>query len=254
MERIYSSAICDLLWLGEDTGLDDDVASVLESEIWEGVQDQEAVDVLINCLLRQPRFEARLPKQLQKVFDVPTVWSRIWIVQEVVLARDVQVLYWKRKFTCETLRDVCFGMTRQYMRELWFDESVRTFNSPGILHTFELLNVREQKMRNLPFTLSLIWDKFGRFGATDPRDRIFGILGFLQEDLGVRLDYTKRPEEIFCEVTRRYVSTTGDLNVLLLDLLYVKQVFKLVEKESTILKIFGINSSKPPLTGNFQIR
>jgi hypothetical protein len=31
MGRIYSSAICDLLWLGEDTGLDDDVASVPES-------------------------------------------------------------------------------------------------------------------------------------------------------------------------------------------------------------------------------
>jgi hypothetical protein len=63
---------------------------------------------------------------------------------------------------------------------------------------------------------------FGFFSATDPRDRVFGILGFVQEDLGVQLDYTKRPQEIFCEVVRHYISTTGDLDVLLLDLLYVE--------------------------------
>jgi hypothetical protein len=216
MGRIYSSAIRDLFWLGEDTGLGDDDASVLESESGADIH-LEFVDSLMDDLFRLPEFGTRGMRELQKVFALP-VWSRIWIVQEVVLAKDVQVLYRRRKFPWATLLCFCLGIARQTLLP---DESACDFDSPDILHAARLLNVREQKTRSLSFALSNIWDKFGTFGATDPRDRVFGVLGFLLEDLGVQLDYTKRPEEIFCEVTRRYISTTGDLNVLLLDLLYV---------------------------------
>jgi hypothetical protein len=55
MGRIYSSAIRDLLWLGEDTGLDDNVACVLERESRE--EAQMSVDFLINELFRLPESE-----------------------------------------------------------------------------------------------------------------------------------------------------------------------------------------------------
>jgi hypothetical protein len=220
MGRIYSSAIRDLLWLGEDTGLDDNVASVLERE--SSLEEaQISVDFLINELFRLPEFGTRVIMQLQKVFDLP-VWSRIWIVQEVVLAKDVQVLYGRRKFRWKTLLYVCLGIT-QNISTIWSKVGAGyEFVGQRALSPWYLLNSREEKMRGMKFPLSKIWDRFGFFGATNPRDRVFGILGFVQEDLGVHLDYTKRPQEIFCEVVRNYISTTGDLDVLLLDLLYVE--------------------------------
>jgi hypothetical protein len=218
MGRIYSSARCDLLWLGEDTGLDEDVASVLERESLKSTHMASA-NFLMDGLLRLPEFDTRVPNQLKKVFDVPIVWSRIWIVQEVAAARDVQVLYGKRKFFWQTLRYVCYGIAELHLSHLW--SRTGDFFSQGFSHASDLLNFRQLTRVGFTIPLSEIWERFGAFGATDPRDRVFGILGFLQEDLGVQLDYTKSPEEIFSEVTRRYISTTGDLNVLILDILYV---------------------------------
>jgi hypothetical protein len=219
MGRIYSSAMCDLLWLGEDTGLDDDVASVLEREY--GENEQESVAFLMNDLFTLADFQTRVIGEIRTLFDVPMVWSRIWIVQEVVLAWDVQVLYGKRKFPWQTLRYVCIGVARQQLSCLWPDGSALIF-SKGLSCASNLLSFRQSKSTSFTLPLSEIWNRFGRFGATDPRDRVFGILGFLQDDLGVQMDYAKCPEEIYIEVVWRYVLTTGDLNVLLLDLLYVE--------------------------------
>lgn len=54
------------------------------------------------------------------------------------------------------------------------------------------------------------------FGATDPRDQIYGLLNLVVESSGPSLtpDYSQSVEEVYCNVTKHIISTAKSLEVL----------------------------------------
>ena len=50
--------------------------------------------------------------------------------------------------------------------------------------------------------------------ATDPRDKLFGLLGLVPTDIGIKVDYDADPSDVFVQSTRALIEATGDLDVL----------------------------------------
>lgn len=50
--------------------------------------------------------------------------------------------------------------------------------------------------------------------ATDPRDKLFGILGLVTADSGIDVDYTSAPSEVFIRSTRALIEASGNLDAL----------------------------------------
>jgi hypothetical protein len=134
-----------------------------------------------------------------------TYWSRIWVIQEVVKAKKVSLRYGPNKFP---------------WKSYWAYEA---FLTPHTVETREkdmkVANtiVRWDKYRkNKRLRIIETFDQFGYQECSDPRDRIYALLGIM-ETQPVEADYSKTCEELFEDMMRYLVR-----NQLLIGPGYVK--------------------------------
>ncbi|RDI78815.1 hypothetical protein Vi05172_g11237 [Venturia inaequalis] len=124
-------------------------------------------------------------------------WSRLWVLQEIVLARNILVLCgpetckWK---AFEVLADV---EEREKLPDIFDLPAIRTIERRIAWH-------REGKpAKTLDYLL--LYGSPERLQCAEPRDKVFGLLGLLEHSpramLGVlEADYAKSATEIFCDI------------------------------------------------------
>ncbi|KAI0165111.1 HET-domain-containing protein [Hypoxylon sp. FL1284] len=126
-------------------------------------------------------------------------WSRVWIVQELILSKDVVLLYGRSR------RRWTWGWKiRQAFYRVWsLDGRYNAFANMGLLG-FGARNIRNRG-RNLGELMNFL----ERSEATDARDRVFALLGLVEPDerrlLGtVFPDYTMSHEKVML-ITMAYL-------------------------------------------------
>jgi hypothetical protein len=142
-------------------------------------------------------------------------WNRVWILQEIVLAKKGQVFCGGRSLPWD---DMELAMTRLAESS---DHHVRTRQILRKHHTLrdmllitELRGILRERSCKIPL-LYLLYMQTER-KATDPRDRIHAMRGLTTEDwhaLGAP-DYTKSVAQVYLETTLQMISQTGSLDVL----------------------------------------
>lgn len=221
MQHIYSKASRVIVWLGEEEpwGLKNLVEAA--NNAFDG--HYGAVGVVSNLLGRP-------------------WWTRVWVTQELVLARDVvvccgsQTLGWDR--FCSIVSDSAllpsFPNDDVYIdlfRALWDNRKARAACSPNsaprLSDSEEGTRQRDVRAKDL---LSLIYD-FRSRRATEPRDKVFAFQGLAQEiddifvasgqpiELStflVRPDYSRRESFMCIDLARRHIRRTQGLSVMVL--------------------------------------
>lgn len=142
-------------------------------------------------------------------------WSRIWVVQEVAVAGSVS-------FTCGDLavNEHClhhaFRLLRNFYKwqllNLKLDSPLHQLRErdpaprAGLLATdptqpINLLTIRRQ---NKPLEMMSLLRRTYGFDATDPRDRIFALMGIAAdtEVLGLQVNYGKTTAQVYTETAR----------------------------------------------------
>lgn len=154
-------------------------------------------------------------------------WHRVWIIQEVALAKEAVVVVGGKRVPLDIFDAVFVAIWHgrrlglRYLRPEW-----RRFgwHLGGTLYDIKSLDIRRQlryKSAAAAATqettsvrlLNILWDNGSaafrpHYTATDPRDIFFGLLGILprQERHNIRADYTKTFVDVFTEVTRELIS------------------------------------------------
>ncbi|KAK4545542.1 hypothetical protein LTR36_002892 [Oleoguttula mirabilis] len=142
-------------------------------------------------------------------------WSRIWIVQEVTMAQNVEFVCGTETVAYQALHH-SLRLLRNYrlwqLLKLGHDTTrpilvredsglrARVINTDPS-HAIDLLKVsRAEGAMPMMYLLR----RLQRFNATDPRDRVFALLGIATdaEELGVRPDYSKSWEQVYTELAR----------------------------------------------------
>lgn len=146
-------------------------------------------------------------------------WSRIWIVQEVTMAQKItfacgadtvaynalhHALRLLRNFRLWQLLKLGHDTTRPTLVREDSGLRARVIDTDPS-HPIDLLKIsRAEGAMPMMYLLR----RLQRFNATDPRDRVFALLGIATDAgvLGVRPDYSKSCEQVYTELARALLS------------------------------------------------
>jgi hypothetical protein len=144
-------------------------------------------------------------------------FNRIWIIQEIIMSRAATLHF--GPFTvdwADLLLDRHAGMHRHSL-----NDSIVVMGSSVSGHIPPVLRLR----KSIKFEGARLVDLLSATRtckATDPRDKIFALLGMAKQEYRLELpqiDYTRSVEDVFAEATAYHVRSTGRLEILSSNLL-----------------------------------
>ncbi|KAK3998035.1 heterokaryon incompatibility protein-domain-containing protein [Cladorrhinum sp. PSN332] len=220
MRDIYQRCSCAVVWLGdsnEKTAKVVNAVGILEKEAKELREADKTHTIVLNS---GPAYDA-----VTKGWDWPNFtdailknewWRRAWTLQEIILPKKATLVM--GTYTVD------FAM---------FSEAMRHAEKLGIFHAsyfgnkwksgaepFEMLDAIKTapEIPNAGDELLYYLSSSHERAATNPRDKIFAILGLFKagrlNGTGIEPDYAIAPEEIYRRATQAIIDNSGKLDVL----------------------------------------
>jgi hypothetical protein len=216
MREIYTKAIRTLVWLG-NAEADSDLAMIFLKELEAATSP---ADFLLSTL--ENRREDSLYEALEHLFIERPYWQRVWIIQEVICATDVVVHCGRYSVSLAAMHcftemvgaawlrlDDYFAM--QYHAKFQFSLSWH-----GHAKLRKQLTDGAQTRRSL---LELL-DQHKSASCTDPRDRIYALIGLSYLDNsdhpGLKIDYTRSISQVYRGAAQAVIEATGELDIICL--------------------------------------
>ncbi|KAF2840154.1 HET-domain-containing protein, partial [Patellaria atrata CBS 101060] len=166
MGVIYRKAKMTIAWLGESDDESHQCFDILEFLAW-GLQDQAGNQFYHRLQLKNLKFQ-----KLVKLFS-RCYWIRSWIIQEVCLSQDVELVCGNRRLNWNV-----FSQALEYIQrdpELFTPEF--RFPSSYYEHITMLKACREDMTGDVPLHFVDAVSRCRQSIATDPRDKVFSLLG-----------------------------------------------------------------------------
>ena len=156
-------------------------------------------------------------------------WNRLWVLQEVSLARSAVLLCGSKSVAFDNVERVIDGLARQYPGK---PDDEHEFCANFITSAFPQFVMRDFiKRTKIKYDYTFgnaepgqkamqILNNTRNLRATDPRDKIYGILGFFgdpqsdPENIFPAPDYSKTVADLYGDVTRAIIIKTKTLDVL----------------------------------------
>lgn len=193
MGRIYSQALCVVIWLGESNEPDVDTR-LLKANVPEDIREAAIrEDHTIRTLMAAIRSSR------------PRWFTRVWTVQECVLAGpDPLVVFGPCTMSWMDLTYLLLDLHEQ-------NEAIPT----EMLANFRFLDELRRRYRNdgslsLQRAIALTHNQ----QCTEPKDTIFGLLGMVHNSGGIRPDYSQSIADVSVKATYNIIATTGTLDIL----------------------------------------
>ncbi|RYC63813.1 hypothetical protein CHU98_g2386 [Xylaria longipes] len=228
MKEVYQGAQRVIIWLGGDEGNSHSAIALLERlakvlrHRRQLHQDDTNVPTPLDAgqevvsLLQKDRTLLGLPPShdpsynaLSELFERP-YFRRMWIVQEVVMACETQVLCGTSSvmLTWDDLAAV--------MRHIP-DLAAYTRTIPSALELGQLIErtrsaVDHGHARRL--ALSKLLSRHNCSQATEPKDNVIGVIGMTSSRLNIRIDYSQDTSDFFRSVAVKVLKEDGNLDIL----------------------------------------
>ncbi|KAI9713983.1 MAG: hypothetical protein M1820_000713 [Bogoriella megaspora] len=256
MGQIYKNCSEVVMWLGERITLHPDTRTLeeghdrlrrfLETGIFacDRVFSEDYEDLLafsIFYILSSDRHFGELPcfaddglssygishlfkagfEMLKHIMNLP-YWSRIWIVQEIVLPPKAKIAYGSINAPWDVVSQAAL-IFENHGGSCCIDQCARLSETvKSVLSDFSF-NVRVVELtrmhRQIESKIGLSWLLRQHFHrkATDSRDKLYGVLGLVNswsEDFKIIPDYTKTAREVYEDLTIRSITSTESFDML----------------------------------------
>lgn len=207
MGDIYSTASQVLVWLGPS-----------------GENEFKAIDMIerhaADSELHWPAEENDVSFIRLFVFLNNEWWSRIWTVQEAVLARRIIYQCGHRELPDSVMLSMSHNFRKHTtsvrcctVKQGHFLVSAHADLATAMNRVQDLDNFQEQARKgNLPF--DEVASQFRTRNATDPRDKVYGLLGISQGVSTASIDYSLSPVQVFDSTTREFLDYRKNLDLL----------------------------------------
>lgn len=145
-------------------------------------------------------------------------WNRVWIVQEAVYGRDPVVVVGKDRFEWELLQ--VLGDTRNLLIQVTWSllNHNKRFYSGDFVHASSRLQFICELRKACPLgpqALDAVLLGVRASEATNPRDKVFAMLGLLKDDATLcEVDYGKSIGQVYAEAAFGIYKLTGSLRFL----------------------------------------
>lgn len=224
MREIYTKAWTPIIWLGEETEGSNyalDLIVTLASEY----TSRDGVNQLTKTLHQNPQHFGRGRWRAFNDLVCRRYWRRLWILQEVTLGRNStpvlcghQTFPWAHfvgafkliSYTDEVINTYITNeledVSRSFDRVIWPNLSMA-----NEIQIFQDLHRKGRR----PTIFRLL--HYGRTAlATDPRDKIYGLLALMDETLTrlITPDYMDTVENVYRSFTLATIEATGSLDII----------------------------------------
>ncbi|KAL1854940.1 hypothetical protein Daus18300_011260 [Diaporthe australafricana] len=218
--EIYSKAEQVVVWLGVEKDDSEQAQELLHSLVTDEVQLSPLLDL----------------GSVVSLFD-REFWSRLWVVQEVLHAQEIVVLCGSSRLpwddyvrasmifqSPDSVDKIRFfnersGNTRLVTSQHRLNPSqILIHHGPAsILHIQRARELarEENRVDDLHYTLHLMRLSRTKL-ASDPKDRVYGILGVLPRGLSpeIRVNYNLTVKEIYVDFVEWWMKASGSLNII----------------------------------------
>jgi len=221
MGDIYRSASEVLIWLGEASDLTGEAFNsilTISTMFDDGFWKQRFRALSLNPNGDYGKFNGQELNELSikpswievlDFFDSKTYFSRLWIIQEIVLSSKSTVICGSYQITWKSFIEV-FALLWQC--RFFFDRGYSRNRTQKLSAIFKLALFQN---RDNKLSLSGLIDHFSTLNeATDPRDRIYGLLGMLPDGpqkSAISVDYRKSIGEVYREATEAVIEHENSL-------------------------------------------
>lgn len=200
MSQIYQNASLVNIWLGSAAHDSDFAIDYIEWQV--STLTRQKKDVLRFSFTTQHTKTA-----IKHLFSRP-YWSRLWVIQEIKLARDIYVLCGHKEMPWHLLK----RFVEQQVGRKGISSDLINLNAallvlghgikyvrdthPMFVNEYEYNRGSHQRLRQNIYM-------FCHFQCTDPRDKVYAFRGLLGEDdrsssaIHMIVDYNKTVEEVF---------------------------------------------------------
>jgi hypothetical protein len=202
MSQIYRKANVVLVWLGERSQNSSGTLSAIHM-----------ISTCMNSSSRLPYLAGR-----EKVWDglvelsQRRYWTRIWIVQEITVARELELFCGDEKVAWRAFATACKfppDQLTQWASELWApltganggQKMARSAAGRELYHSTMYQLMRSQRRwPSYVDTFKTLSERYEYSGCEDIRERVFALLSVSREVVlkrGITVDYQKNTEETF---------------------------------------------------------
>lgn len=196
MQRIYSQAASVVVWLGPGSK-----------------PSRSAIELIIDRNRLLPREASLLDYKEDSLTGLSDIflrswWKRIWIVQQVVAARELVVYCGRCRLPWNFVAKVCREIRRN---EFSLDGNSQYLRSSGYRNFIELNDFRRGRM-----SLTKCLQRTRDYEATDMRDKLYALIG-VASDISpedIVPDYTKSTRNVFLDLVHFLVTRRRSLNII----------------------------------------
>lgn len=156
---------------------------------------------------------------LKRILTFPTVWNRLWVMQELSLAPKIQLVGGRHTLDWDIISEF-LGDTpyADAFHATYSHESVQ----PCVGRMFEVVQKIDHQRRIMKEVTaghreSKLMDVLARFRDTqssDPRDKIYGLLGLVSGKINIEISYELTPQRVFASVTSAIINESGNLDII----------------------------------------
>jgi hypothetical protein len=237
MSDVYSTATGVAIWLGADPeGHAQDAFAAIElialflstyqkfatdmrnkGIVWNNQGRGHFTFELCEALLKSKSIENPWPS-LRTVFMV-AYWTRIWCVQEVYLAHEQTLFFGAAELNGRSLSAFTDWYVREDYRRILGASESRTkeqiaLGDSCISQAWTTFNHQTRNAKDL----FLVCHDFHNLHATNPRDKVYGVLGMWRPPSAghrsIEIDYNKSVAEVYTDVVTQAICDRKDLFVL----------------------------------------
>ena len=222
MSRIFSNAQEVIADLGDSPKYLDDLLHVfnrfyqIPDDQWPGSPEgTKPIEELFDLIPSHPFYDSMIS------FISRPWFRRVWVVQEVVLARTVSAMIGVRMLHFDYLAKVLeraltyplLIMTSLTLKEMIMYDADAFVSAVLLLDSFiAMLQIRRERnksQRSRP-SFSRVLELGSSLNATDPRDRIYGLYGLAGSELtaGITVSYSRSAHILSSQVSR-YIIDSG---------------------------------------------
>ncbi|KAH8681849.1 heterokaryon incompatibility protein-domain-containing protein [Xylariales sp. PMI_506] len=170
MDQIYSRASTVVVWLGSSY-------TELQRE-FVGVKPEDSDDRTEEPL----QIDNSAQKNMVRRQCVDPYWERLWILQEIGRARQLRVCFGQQSFTWDN-----------YMH------LITMHNSDGSTGPLRLNRLLRQEKYNDAHTLKRLLEEHREAKCSEPRDKIYGLIGLASDAAQFPMDYSKSLYDVWTD-------------------------------------------------------
>jgi hypothetical protein len=218
MKNIYTLCTRDLLWVGEQDEFAENAIEVLRRMGELGLRRRrDKISFGQDGSLKDSGIGWDERVSLYSIFTEPKIWERVWVMQEICCCPNVMILIGNHSIPWSMLSNILdhSGIPDRFHGPFSHASPDTDFWSrfAGV-QVIEHQRDSVQEHHVINSTLLDVLSRFREKHSTDPRDKIYGLLGLVSDDHGIVPNYHKSVKELYIQIVKAQIREEHNLDMI----------------------------------------